>query len=103
MTDRLSEDRDLPPMVKRVAGPPVDVDRVEASPPRSTGQQIDDLVSAIPSLAKAVTAADEAYGRARTNHRRALNQLVELVGRPTAARLLELTPRELAGMMRGQQ
>lgn len=75
----------------------------EATPPpaRSVGQQVDDLVAEINTrgIAEAAASRDAAAEQAKIRDR--TGQLAELVGRPAAAKILGMTPRELAGVLRG--
>lgn len=82
---------------------PTDPTAAQVAPPKTTGQELDDLVRTIPDLEKATVAARNALARCERNERAARDRLVELVGRPTAAKMLGLTPRELAGKLRGEK
>ena len=85
-----------------------DGDRIHPAEPqqalrKTTGQEIDDLVRSIPRSEKATGEARGRLARAERDERAERDRLVELVGRPTAARMLGLTPRELAGKLRGEK
>lgn len=86
-----------------------DGDRIEPTelhvpaPGKPVGQRIDELVERIPQLWDEVTDAASKQARADRVYRTAHDQLVEMVGRPAAAKLLGITPRQLAGRMRGSK
>lgn len=76
-------------------------DQTAEARPSTPGQEVDQLVAQFPDLQAATQSATAALERCQAQERRTLDRLVELLGRPTAARFLGLTPRALAGMLRG--
>jgi hypothetical protein len=78
------------------------VARAEPQPPsKSTGVRLDELVANIRATRREIARASRDLGDAERHEFTYTAELVDLVGRPAAAKLLDMTPRELAGLLRG--
>jgi hypothetical protein len=75
-------------------------DQPTADPGPTVGRQVDDLLSEIDSLGRAIRKHSRDLHDAERKHRARVDNLVGLIGRPAAAALLGITPRELAGILR---
>lgn len=75
-------------------------DQTTPTPPPSVGQQVDRLVSEAKDLAAAIVRHSRDLAAAQDSLTMRCDALTDVVGRPTAAKLLGITPRQLAQILR---